>query len=57
MKKQVPNSRSASCMNPAAVSTGSAKACRMAVMNMAQIVSGMRKSVIPGARMLMMVVK
>ena len=43
-------------MKPAAVSTGSAKACRMAVMNMAQIVSGMRKSVMPGARMLMIVV-
>ena len=28
----------------------------MAVMNMAQIVIGMRKSVMPGARMLMMVV-
>ena len=28
----------------------------MAVMNMAQIVKGMRNSVMPGARMLMMVV-
>ena len=43
-------------MKPAAVSTGRAKACRMAVMNMAQIVIGMRKSVMPGARMLMIVV-
>jgi len=49
--------RSNSIMNPAAVSTGSAKACRMAVMNMLQIVSGMRNRVMPGARILMMVVK
>ena len=56
VKKPVPNIRSASCMKPAAVSTGSAKACRMAVMNIAQIVMGSRNIVIPGARMRMMVV-
>ena len=50
------SARSKSIMNPAAVSTGRAKACRMAVMNMLQIVRGMRNSVMPGARMLMMVV-
>ena len=44
------------CMKPAAVSTGKAKACRMAVMNMAQIVSGKRNIVIPGARIWMIVV-
>ena len=43
-------------MTAAAVSTGRANACRMAVMNIAQIVIGMRNSVMPGARMLMIVV-
>ena len=43
-------------MKPAAVSTGRAKACRMAVMNMAQIVIGMRNIVMPGARIWMIVV-
>lgn len=43
-------------MNPAAVRTGNANACRIAVMNMAQIVSGMRNNVMPGARILMIVV-
>ena len=57
MKKQVPNSRSASCMKPAAVSTGRANACRMAVMNIPQIVIGIRNNVMPGARMLMIVVR
>ena len=57
MKKPVPNSRSASCMKPAAVSTGSANACRMAVMNMAQIVIGRRNIVMPGARIWMIVVR
>ena len=55
-KNPVPNRRSVSCMNPAAVSTGRAKAWRMAVMNMAQIVIGNRNMVIPGARIRMMVV-
>jgi hypothetical protein len=40
----------------ATVRIGSANACKMAVMNMAQVVIGMRKSVMPGARQLMMVV-
>ena len=37
-------------MNSAAVSTGRAKACNTAVMNMAQIVIGRRNMVMPGAR-------
>ena len=49
----VPAMRSKSSMPSAAVSTGSASSSRMAVMNSAQIVSGMRNSVMPGARMLM----
>ena len=56
MKKQVPISRSVIIMKPAAVNTGKANACKIAVMNMAQIVNGMRNNVIPGARMLMIVV-
>ena len=55
-KKPVPSVRSANCMKPAAVSTGSAKACRMAVMNIAQIVIGRRNIVMPGARIRMIVV-
>jgi phospholipid/cholesterol/gamma-HCH transport system ATP-binding protein len=55
-KKPVPRVRSATCMKPAAVSTGRAKAWRMAVMNIAQIVIGSRNIVIPGARMRMIVV-
>ena len=55
-KNPVPISRSVSCMKPAAVSTGRAKAWRMAVMNIAQIVIGSRNIVIPGARMRMIVV-
>ena len=47
---------SSSCRIRATVSTGRANAWRMAVMNMAQMVIGMRNSVMPGARMLMMVV-
>ena len=43
-------------MPSAAVSTGSASSSRIAVMNSDQIVSGRRKNVMPGARMLMMVV-
>ena len=43
-------------MKPAAVRTGRANACRMAVMNMAQMVIGMRNIVMPGARILMIVV-
>ena len=52
----MPNSRSISCMKPAAVSTGRANACRIAVMNIAQIVSGRRNIVMPGARIWMIVV-
>ena len=57
MKKQVPSSRSAINIKLAAVSTGRAKACKIAVMNIPQMLIGMRNSVIPGARMLMIVVK
>ena len=56
MKNPVPIRRSITCMNPAAVKTGSAKACRIAVMNIPQIVSGSRNIVIPGARIWMIVV-
>ena len=56
MKKPVPSVRSTNCMKPAAVSTGNANACRMAVMNMAQIVIGRRNIVMPGARIWMIVV-
>ena len=52
----MPPMRSKSSMPSAAVSTGSASSRRMAVMNSAQIVSGMRNQVMPGARMLMIVV-
>ena len=55
-KNPVPRVRSVSCINPAAVSTGRAKACRMAVINIAQIVIGRRNIVMPGARMRMIVV-
>ncbi len=55
-KKPVPSKRSSSCMNKAAVSTGKAKACSMAVMNMPQIVIGRRNMVMPGARIWMIVV-
>ena len=37
-------------MISAAASTGVASSCRIAVMNCAQVVSGMRKSERPGAR-------
>ena len=43
-------------MTSAAVSTGSASSSRIAVMKSAQIVSGMRNNVMPGARMLTIVV-
>jgi hypothetical protein len=43
-------------MIPAAESTGMASSARMAVMNSDQIVSGMRIQVMPGARMLIVVV-
>ena len=56
MKKPVPTTRSSNCMNRAAVSTGKAKACNTAVMNMAQIVIGSRNMVMPGARIWMIVV-
>jgi hypothetical protein len=57
MKKPVPNKRSVSCIKPAAVRTGSAKACRTAVMNIAQIVIGNRNIVMPGARIWIIVVR
>src|SRR5262245_30830697 len=47
---------SSSCRISVTVSTGKAIACRMAVMNMAHTLIGMRNSVMPGARMLMIVV-
>ena len=55
-KKPVPSNRSINCIKPAAVKTGRANACKMAVMNMAQIASGKRNIVMPGARIWMMVV-
>ena len=56
MKKCVPNMRSKTIMASAEVSTGRASSNRMATMNRDQTVSGMRNRVMPGARMLMMVV-
>jgi len=56
MKNPVPTMRSRICMNSAAVSTGKAKACSTAVMNMPQMVIGRRNIVMPGARIWMMVV-
>ena len=44
-------------MKPAAVSTGNANACKIAVMNMAQIVIGSRNIDMPGARIWMIVVR
>ena len=44
-------------MKPAAVSTGNANACKIAVINIAQIVIGRRNIVMPGARIWMMVVR
>ena len=55
-KKVEPMVLSRSCRIRATVSTGRAMACRMAVMNMAQMLSGMRNSVMPGVRRLMIVV-
>ena len=55
-KNVVPSVRSKSSMISAAESTGSASSSRIAVMKSAQTVSGSRKNVIPGARMLMIVV-
>ena len=52
----MPSVRSKSSMISAAESTGSASSSRIAVMKSAQTVSGIRKNVMPGARMLMMVV-
>ena len=40
----------------AEVKTGSAKACKIAVMNIAQTVIGIRNIVMPGARNMMIVV-
>ena len=56
MKKWVPNMRSKTIMASAEVSTGRASSNRMATINSDQMVSGMRNRVMPGARMLMMVV-
>src|SRR5919201_566267 len=54
--KAMPSVRSKSSMATAEVSTGSASSSRIAVMNNDQMTSGMRNSVMPGARMLMIVV-
>ena len=56
LKKLVPTMRSSNCMTRAEVSTGSANAWRIAVMNIAQTVIGMRNIVMPGARSMMIVV-
>ena len=56
-KKDVLMVLSSSCRIKATVSTGRANACRMAVMNMAQIVIGRRNIVMPGARIWMIVVR
>ena len=48
--------RSKSNIAKAAVNTGSASSNRIAMMNNDQTVSGMRKYVMPGARMLTIVV-
>ena len=56
LKKLVPAVRSSSCMTSAEVRTGRANAWRMAVMNMAQTVIGIRNIFIPGARSMRMVV-
>ena len=55
-KKVVLKVLSSNCKIRATVSTGSAKACKMEVMNSAQMVKGRRLNVMPGARVLMMVV-
>ena len=55
-KNVVPSTRSKSSMIIAPESTGSASSSRIAVMKSAHVVSGIRKNVIPGARMLMIVV-
>ena len=55
-KKLDPNSRSMSSMVTADPSTGVAHNTRMLVMKMAQDVSGMRKKVMPFARIFTMVV-
>jgi len=55
-KKFVPAVRSRSCITRADVSTGSANACKSAVMNIAHTVIGMRNIFMPGARSMMMVV-
>ena len=56
VKKPVSARRSSICRMLAAVSTGSANSCSRAEMNRAQIVSGMRIIVMPGARILTIVV-
>ncbi len=56
LKKFVPAVRSSSCITSAEVSTGSANACRSAVMNSAQTVIGIRNIFMPGARSMMIVV-
>ena len=52
----MPSTRSKSSMIIAPESTGSASSSRIAVMKSAHTVSGSRKNVMPGARMLMIVV-
>ncbi len=55
-KKAVPKLRSVSSMVSAPASTGIASSSRIAVMNSPHTNSGMRCMVMPGARILMMVV-
>ncbi len=56
LKKCVPAMRSKSSMPSAAVRTGSASNSSTAVTKRDQMTSGSRNHVMPGARMLMMVV-
>ena len=56
VKNMVPSVRSSSSRIAAAVSTGVAKRPRIAVMKSPQTAKGMRNMVMPGARMLTVVV-
>ncbi len=56
-KKAVPNSLSASTIARAAARKGEARTTRKAVIRIDQVKSGIRKSFMPGARMLMMVTR
>ena len=55
LKNVVPAMRSINCMNSVPVSTGVENSARIAVMNSDQTLRGMRKSVMPGARILIIV--